>query len=249
MRDNHFIVKSAENNDAKIEVRIDDMSVDPRSWDNLGTIVTWHRRYNLGDEQPKEGVEKWRENLAIELGGEEVYDKMVDIDEDADIGIREAKEKINDIIVETLEDKIVELPVYIYDHSGITINTSGYSSPWDSGQLGYIYATFEDAKEWFKSRMKEGESIKSRKWFDRIIEVLQAEIKTYDQYICNDVYCIAIYKKEKCSECGQVKYDMLECLGGLYLNDLYKVEDAISDHFNIKELGIEDLVAEIGDYY
>ena len=25
----------------------------PRDWDNLGVMACWHRRYDLGDEQPQ----------------------------------------------------------------------------------------------------------------------------------------------------------------------------------------------------
>lgn len=38
------------------------------------------------------------------------------------------------------ENDIVYLPVYLYDHSGLTINTTGFHCPWDSGQVGWIYA-------------------------------------------------------------------------------------------------------------
>ena len=37
-------------------------------------------------------------------------------------------------------DKYVILPLYLYDHSGITMSTSVFSCPWDSGQVGWIYA-------------------------------------------------------------------------------------------------------------
>src|SRR5271157_3909336 len=47
--------------------------------------------------------------------------------------------------VEKAEGPIVWLPLYLYDHSGITINTTGFSGQdsarWDWGQLGFIYAT------------------------------------------------------------------------------------------------------------
>ena len=32
----------------------------------------------------------------------------------------------------------VILPLYLYDHSGITMNTTGFSCGWDSGQVGFI---------------------------------------------------------------------------------------------------------------
>lgn len=31
----------------------------PRSWDNLGVMACWHRRYRLGDVQPKEDPDLW----------------------------------------------------------------------------------------------------------------------------------------------------------------------------------------------
>ena len=32
-----------------IKVEQDDMTESPREWDNLGTMVCWHRNYDLGD--------------------------------------------------------------------------------------------------------------------------------------------------------------------------------------------------------
>ena len=32
----------------------------------------------------------------------------------------------------------LELPLYLYDHSGLTIATTPFSCPWDSGQVGWI---------------------------------------------------------------------------------------------------------------
>jgi len=33
----------------------------------------------------------------------------------------------------------VILPLYLYDHSGITISTTPFNCPFDSGQIGFIY--------------------------------------------------------------------------------------------------------------
>ena len=30
-------------------------------------------------------------------------------------------------------EDVIALPLYLYDHSGITMNTTGFSCPWDSG--------------------------------------------------------------------------------------------------------------------
>lgn len=87
-----------------------------------------------------------------ELHGEEFESK-----EDALDRLEDAKEEwmedepetsftfaeLNEIIA--LE--YVLLPLYLYDHSGITMKTSGFSCPWDSGQVGFIYASKDTFKK------------------------------------------------------------------------------------------------------
>lgn len=72
------------------------------------------------------------------------------------------------------EDGVL-LPLYLYDHSGITISTSPFSCPWDSGQVGWIYATKETLdKETFD--------------IDHATKYLIGEVETYDQYLTGQVY-------------------------------------------------------------
>ena len=33
----------------------------------------------------------------------------------------------------------VILPMYMYDHSGLSVRTTPFQCPWDSGQIGFIY--------------------------------------------------------------------------------------------------------------
>jgi hypothetical protein len=74
------------------------------------------------------------------------------------------------------------LPLYLYDHSGITMNTTGFDCPWDSGQVGWIFITREKIrKEYSKQRI-------SKQLMQRVKEYLLNEVKTYDQYLTGDVY-------------------------------------------------------------
>ena len=41
------------------------------------------------------------------------------------------------------EGDIFILPVYKYEHSGVAYQTTPFSCPWDSGQVGYIFVTKE----------------------------------------------------------------------------------------------------------
>jgi len=81
---------------------------------------------------------------------------------------------------------IISLPLYLYDHSGITINTTGFSCPWDSGQVGFIYVTKE------KIRKEYGWKVITKKREETVKGYLLGEVETYDQYLTGDVYGFSI---------------------------------------------------------
>ena len=45
------------------------------------------------------------------------------------------------------EDALIVIPVFLYEHSGLYINTTGFSCPWDSGQIGFIYTSKENIRK------------------------------------------------------------------------------------------------------
>ena len=50
--------------DSKVHIVYDSNPSNPRTeWDNFCTIAGWHRRYNIGDVQPRESPEEYREGL------------------------------------------------------------------------------------------------------------------------------------------------------------------------------------------
>ena len=81
----------------------------------------------------------------------------------------------------------ISLPIYLYDHSGITINTTGFACRWDSGQVGVIYCTKADAIREF------GNKVCTAKVRDKALKVLKAEIEELDQYIQGDVYGYQVF--------------------------------------------------------
>jgi hypothetical protein len=96
-----------------------------------------------------------------------------------------------------LENEIIKnenvgviLPLYLYDHSGITMNTTGFHCPWDSGQVGFIYISKEKMRyEYSKKRI-------SKQLIKRIAGYLRSEVETYDQYLTGDVYGYRITNTE-----------------------------------------------------
>ena len=82
-------------------------------------------------------------------------------------------------------DNIV-LPVYAYIHSGVALNTTGFSCPWDSGQSGFIYENkAEIRKEFGVKRI----SPKLRK---QVENRMKAEIEVFSKYLNGEVYGFVI---------------------------------------------------------
>ena len=144
----------------------DDDPMNPRTdWDNAGTMVCWHNRYTLGDEQPKCDPEEYLADLP--------------------------------------EGTLV-LPLFLYDHSGITMSTGAFSCSFDSGQVGFIYATPETiAKEWNGDRAAAEACLK-------------AEVAVYDQYLTGDVWGFQIFKANVCDCCGHDEPEEIDSCWGFF---------------------------------
>lgn len=88
--------------------------------------------------------------------------------------------------------RYITLPIYAYEHSGITINTTGFSCPWDSGQSGIIYVEKATAIAEFGNP-----TTKTRRCTPKVREAalrcLRAEIDELDAYITGSVYGYAVF--------------------------------------------------------
>lgn len=159
-----------------IEVEQDNDPQDPRGDDNLGTMVCFHRNYNLGDKHDydKSTFDNWKE-------------------------IEEHLTKEHDVCV--------ILPLYLYDHSGITMNTTGFNYQWDSMKVGFIYISKEKVrKEYNVKRI-------NKKLKERITDYLIGEVSTYDQFLTGDVYGYSIYEIKVCELGHEHKIDKDSCWG------------------------------------
>ena len=101
----------------------------------------------------------------------------------------------------------IVLPLYLYDHSGITMNTTGFSCPWDSGQVGIIYVMPEKGREEF-----------GRQWKKKATKYLKGEVETYDQYLTGDVYGYVVEGPDSNDSCWGFfgkKYAIEEAKGNI----------------------------------
>jgi len=80
------------------------------------------------------------------------------------------------------EDVGAILPLFLYDHSGITMNTIGFQCPWDSMRVGFIFISKE------KMRYEYSYKRVSQKLIKRVQGYLKNEVKLYDQYLTGDAY-------------------------------------------------------------
>jgi hypothetical protein len=94
-----------------------------------------------------------------------------------------------DALVSITGDVAVILPLYLYDHSGITMNTTGFSCRWDSGQVGWIYATKDEIRKEYGKLTEDT--------IDAARRLLVAEVSEYDSYISGQCYGFRLYEDGK----------------------------------------------------
>jgi hypothetical protein len=172
-----------------IVIETDEDPMNPREeFDNAGKMICCHSRYNLGDEQFKS-----HEELLNHMGEqckdwEALLARQEKRAEKSTIGYQNtaywdqfSKERTEEQL-ELIEKSLIVLPLFLYDHSGITMNTSGFSCGWDSGQVGYIYITRKKAvEEW-------GKKVCTKKVVERATKYLEGEVENYDQFLTGEVY-------------------------------------------------------------
>ena len=78
------------------------------------------------------------------------------------------------------ENNLIIMPVYAYIHSGVALSLERggqFNDPWDSGQIGVIYCTKEEAAENF-----------GKNYSERLLKCFKAIIEEWDGYLSGNVY-------------------------------------------------------------
>lgn len=177
----------------KLRVVQDSCGDNPRSWDNLGTMVCFHNRYDLGDKHSYD---------ADDYSGWEEMEKAI------------LKEEGRGTVI---------LPLYLYDHSGISMSTGAFSCRWDSGQVGFILANKKSILEEF------GGKIVTKKLRERIEGILEGEVETYTKYLEGDVYGFVIEDEEG---------EHIDSCYGFYGTDF--ATNGMLDYINAELLGVSE---------
>lgn len=135
----------------------DHCECDPRECENLGVMACFHGRYTLGDD-----VTNINKHCAHYFHDASAF--------------REFSE----------HNKPIMLPLYLYDHSGITMSTGPFGCPWDSGQVGWIFCSLDKAcREYSVKRVTP--TIRRK-----VLSVLEAEVRVYDEHIQGNCFGVVI---------------------------------------------------------
>lgn len=110
--------------------------------------------------------------------------------------------------IEEDENVVVIKPVYLFDHSGITISTTPFSCRWDSGQVGWVWITKESIEENYGECNEENT--------EKAVSMMMTEIEEYDDYIRGDVYEYTLYEKVTCECCKHVDMEHIDGCSGFY---------------------------------
>jgi len=188
----------------KLKVVHDSCAESPREWDNLGTIAYKHSRYTLGEVKINEPIE-WLESM-LNLQEKGIYS--------------------NERLAE-LESKFfsqfLALPIYLYDHSGQSISTKPFSCSWDSGKVGYIYVDKKAVLSEFGGKKV------TKKLKERILNYLNSEVETYNEYIEGNVYGFQIVDEDE---------NIVDSCYGFFGREFET--NGMAEHIDLELLGIEN---------
>ena len=118
------------------------------------------------------------------------------------------------IIMET--GGCVIIPLYLYDHSGITISTTPFSCRWDSGQVGFAFMPRQVILDNF-SKSKSDRPRLSKKMGLQAADAIRAEVEEYDKYLRGDVWVYEITDGEG---------NLVESCGGFFGKECAAAEAA-----------------------
>lgn len=181
----------------KIEIHTDENAQNPRTdYDsNMAVFALFHKRLVLGDKD--HGYD------SKDYSGWAEMEKAI-------------RRKEKDIVAMT--------PVYMYDHSGITIASTPFSCPWDSGQIGFAFVT--------KRKIRENYAVKkvTKKQIERATAEMQNEIDLYDQYLKGEVYGFIIKTKGLGRNPSLTAEEIFDSCWGYYGNEAETEAKSIVDH-------------------
>jgi hypothetical protein len=130
--------------------------------------------------------------------------------------------------IDDLPEGTVILPLYLYDHSGITMNTTGFTSPWDSGQVGIIYCTPKTLSKKHGTNLPLRNGKLDSAVEEQTIQIMKDEVEVYDQFLRGDVWGFQLIKE--CPECGHDTEVEDSCFG-FFGDNMEAIKDYLDEQY------------------
>jgi len=211
----------------RVRIVVDQDPMDPRGWENASRMICWHGRYNLGDDHNYDCEDFLRQltfeadadlvDRVDELEGviwEWLYDKAIAAGREDPRGYvtQKVDAKVDGLIESAVRAGYVILPLYLMDHSGISMSTGPFGCPWDSGQVGWIVCDNETIeREWGGSR-------------ELARDYLRTQVATYDDYLTGNVYGFIV------EEWDGNDWEHVDSCFGFYGHDIHT--NGMADHLD-----------------
>jgi len=155
-----------------LEVDYDSEPMNPRTeWDNSTIMYCYHKNYLLGDVEESKKYKWWQD----ECSSWEEFGKLLK---------RETK-------------ALCIMPLFLYDHSGITMSTGSFQDRWDSGQVGFAVLTSELLKKQGWTTKMRRNWLKANKDKGGYEELIRSDVKTYDQYLRGEIFRTTLHEIKK----------------------------------------------------
>lgn len=181
-------IETIEYRNHKIKIYPDENYENPyEAWDMISVMICNHRSYRLGTPKYANKFADLQEIMEYFIDCGDLMDwKQEFIDWCWDrYGNSSEYDALEELIDEKYRNRLygrfidkvkVIKSVYLYDHSGLTINLGGFSCPWDSGQVGWIFPNPDRCNEWGKYTTSE------------LLKFLEGDAENYDDYLTGNVY-------------------------------------------------------------
>lgn len=231
----------------------DDDSTNPRAdFDNFGKMVCFHSNYKLGDTHNYSDPDDFMLSLAVEIDSDieekiealnnDKYQELVDGGMGHYAAADIVSSNIQELVSNTIKDSgAIILPLYLYDHSGLSMSVRSFNDRWDSGQVGVIYATGKQVQDEFGSDPDAATEAATK--------LLKAEVETYDQHLRGEVYGVNLETFVNIGTVEEPEWeseDIESCWG--YFGSEYAQGELKSDFENENTIvALEALAAQKGE--
>ena len=197
------ITKTYKQTGMRVIKTIDEYPTNPRELnDNLTTMICHHRNYSLGDVKESEKFTGYNSLKELKQALVEYYGEMAYIK-----------------------------PLSLYDHSTQSLAIGEPTDRWDSGYVGFIFVTKEQARKWFNVKRI------TKSILEKIEKLAQSEVEEYNKvWLLGEVYNLELKRvftnvddKYDCFE------ESMDYIGGFTFDNDYTVENAIEECFGLKQ--------------